>query len=229
MQIQYRGDGRASASGRHERRRNTTNQNSWSGEDMIGFLGFLALVIAVVFWLISLYNNLVDLRNRFKNAFSQIDVQLKRRYDLIPNLVETAKAYMAHERETLEAVIAARNSAVQASQRAAADPADGGALRDLAAAESTLAGGLGKLFALSESYPDLKANQNMMQLSEELTSTENKVSFARQAFNDAVTGYNTAIQKFPDSIIAGSFGFLHAELLKATESEAERSAVQVKF
>ncbi|MBK7237877.1 MAG: LemA family protein [Sterolibacteriaceae bacterium] len=196
---------------------------------MLEFLGFLVVIVAIVFWLISLYNNLVDLRNRFKNAFSQIDVQLKRRYDLIPNLVETAKAYMAHERETLEAVIAARNSALSASQKAAADPANAGAMRDLAAAESTLAGGLGKLFALSEAYPDLKANQTMMQLSEELTSTENKVSFARQAFNDAVTFYNTAIEKFPGNMIASSFGFLRAELLKATESEDERRAVKVSF
>lgn len=196
---------------------------------MLEFLGFLVVIVAIVFWLISLYNNLVDLRNRFKNAFSQIDVQLKRRYDLIPNLVETAKAYMAHERETLEAVIAARNSALSASQKAAADPANAGAMRDLAAAESTLAGGLGKLFALSEAYPDLKANQTMMQLSEELTSTENKVSFARQAFNDAVTFYNTAIEKFPGNMIASTFGFLRAELLKATESEDERKAVKVSF
>ncbi|MGB7990991.1 MAG: LemA family protein [Candidatus Methylophosphatis roskildensis] len=196
---------------------------------MLEFLGFLVVIVAIVFWLISLYNNLVDLRNRFKNAFSQIDVQLKRRYDLIPNLVETAKAYMAHERETLEAVIAARNSALSASQKAAADPANAGAMRDLAAAESTLAGGLGKLFALSEAYPDLKANQTMMQLSEELTSTENKVSFARQAFNDAVTFYNTAIEKFPGNMIASTFGFLRAELLKATESEDERKAVNVSF
>lgn len=195
---------------------------------MVGFLAFLAGIVAIIFWLISLYNNLVDLRNRFKNAFSQIDVQLKRRYDLVPNLVETAKAYMAHEREMLEAVIAARNRALWASEKAAADPANGGALRDLAAAESTLDGGLGKLFALFEGYPDLKANHNMMQLSEELTSTENKVSFARQAFNDAVTGYNTAIEKFPGSLIAGASGFLRAELLKATESEAEGEAVQVK-
>lgn len=196
---------------------------------MVGFLLFLAAIVAFIIWLIALYNGLIDLRNRFKNAFSQIDVQLKRRYDLIPNLVETAKAYMAHERETLEAVIAARNKALSASDKAAANPADAGALRDLMAAESTLAGGLGKLFALSESYPDLKANQNMMQLSEELTSTENKVAFARQAFNDAVTGYNTEIEKFPGNMIAGTFGFVRAELLKATESEAERKAVTVKF
>ncbi len=196
---------------------------------MVGFLLILAAIVAFIFWLISLYNGLVDLRNRFKNAFSQIDVQLKRRYDLIPNLVETAKAYMAHERDTLEAVIAARNKALSAADKAAANPADAGAMRDLMSAESTLAGGLGKLFALSESYPELKANQNMMQLSEELTSTENKVAFARQAFNDAVTGYNTEIEKFPGNIIAGTFGFVRAQLLTATESEAERKAVAVKF
>ncbi|HMZ84089.1 MAG TPA: LemA family protein [Rhodocyclaceae bacterium] len=196
---------------------------------MVGFLLFLAAIVAAIIWLISLYNKLIDLRNRFKNAFSQIDVQLKRRYDLIPNLVETVKGYMAHERDTLEAVIAARNKALTASDKAAANPADAGAMRDLMAAESTLAGGLGKLFALSESYPDLKANQNMMQLSEELTSTENKVAFARQAFNDAVTSYNTEIEKFPGNMIANTFGFVRAELLKATESEAERKAVQVKF
>lgn len=196
---------------------------------MVGFLLFLAAIAAFIIWLISLYNGLIDLRNRFKNAYSQIDVQLKRRYDLIPNLVETARAYMAHERETLEAVIAARNRALTASDKAAANPADAGALRDLMAAESTLAGGLGKLFALSESYPELKANQNMMQLSEELTSTENKVAFARQAFNDAVTGYNTEIEKFPGNMIANTFGFVRAELLKSTESADERKAVQVKF
>ena len=196
---------------------------------MVGFLLFLAAIVAAIIWLISLYNKLIDLRNRFKNAFSQIDVQLKRRYDLIPNLVETVKGYMAHERDTLEAVIAARNKALTASDKAAANPADAGAMRDLMAAESTLAGGLGKLFALSESYPDLKANQNMMQLSEELTSTENKVACARQAFNDAVTSYNTEIEKFPGNMIANTFGFVRAELLKATESEAERKAVQVKF
>lgn len=196
---------------------------------MVGFLAFLAVIVAVVVWLISLYNRLIDLRNRFKNAFSQIDVQLKRRYDLIPNLVETVKAYMAHERATLEAVIAARNRALWASEKAAADPADAAAMRELTAAETTLAGGLGKLFALSESYPDLKANQNMMQLSEELTSTENKVAFARQAFNDAVTGYNTALEKFPGNLIANTFGFVRAELLKSTESDVERKAVAVKF
>ena len=196
---------------------------------MVGFLLFLAAIVAAIIWLISLYNKLIDLRNRFKNAFSQIDVQLKRRYDLIPNLVETVKGYMAHERDTLEAVIAARNKALTASDKAAANPADAGAMRDLMAAESTLAGGLGKLVALSESDPDLKANQNMMQLSEDLTSTENKVAFARQAFNDAVTSYNTEIEKFPGNMIANTFGFVRAELLKATESEAERKAVQVKF
>lgn len=195
---------------------------------MVGFLLFLAAIVAAIIWLISLYNKLIDLRNRFKNAFSQIDVQLKRRYDLIPNLVETVKGYMAHERDTLEAVIAARNKALTASDKAAANPADAGAMRDLMAAESTLAGGLGKLFALSESYPDLKANQNMMQLSEELTSTENKVAFSRQAYNDSVMGYNNKREMFPGNLVAGSFGFQPAALLEI-EDPAKREVPQVKF
>ena len=157
------------------------------------------------------------LRNRYKNAFSQIDVQLKRRYDLIPNLVETVKGYMRHERETLEAVINARNSAVTASQRAAASPGDSAAMNGLNLAETQLSGTLGRLFALAEAYPDLKANQNMLALQEELTSTENKVAFARQAFNDAVTSYNTGIEKFPSSLIAGMTGFAPAQLFE-TES-----------
>ena len=195
---------------------------------MVGFLLFLAAIVAAIIWLISLYNKLIDLRNRFKNAFSQIDVQLKRRYDLIPNLVETVKGYMAHERDTLEAVIAARNKALTASDKAAANPADAGAMRDLMAAESTLAGGLGKLFALSESYPDLKANQNMMQLTEEMTSTENKISFARQAYNDSVMTYNTRRESFPTNILAGMFNFAEAALFQI-ENAAERAAPQVKF
>jgi len=166
---------------------------------------FVGIIIAIVVWLVSIYNRLVALRNRFKNAFAQIDVQLKRRYDLIPNLVETAKGYIKHERETLEAVIAARNGAQTANRR------------------------LGRLFALSESYPDLKANQTMMQLSEELTSTENKISFARQAYNDAVMGYNTAIESFPDNFVAGFGGFREATLLAATESPEERKPVKVSF
>lgn len=190
---------------------------------------FLAVVIGFVFWAISIYNGLVALRNRFKNAFAQIDVQLKRRYDLIPNLVEVAKGYMAHERGTLEAVIAARNGAASAAQKAAADPADAEAIQGLATAEAGLSGALGKLFALAEAYPDLKANQNMMAVQEELTSTENKIAFARQAYNDSVMGYNTRRESFPDVVFAGFLQFKPAELLQATESAEERQAVKVKF
>jgi LemA protein len=194
-----------------------------------GLIIFLVILAAPFIWAVSIYNGLVALRNRFKNAFAQIDVQLKRRYDLIPNLVETAKGYMAHERQTLEAVISARNTAVGANQRAAANPADGAAIQGLAVAEAGLAGALGRLFALSEAYPDLKANQNMMQLSEELTSTENKVAFARQAFNDEVMIYNTKVESFPGNILAGMFQFKAAELLQATESAEERKAPKVSF
>jgi LemA protein len=194
-----------------------------------GLIILLVILAAPVFWAVSIYNGLVALRNRFKNAFAQIDVQLKRRYDLIPNLVETAKGYIAHERQTLEAVIAARNTAVGANQRAAANPADGAAIQGLAAAEAGLSGALGRLFALAEAYPDLKANQNMMQLSEELTSTENKIAFARQAFNDTVMSYNTRIESFPDNLVAGMFQFKAAELLQATESAEERKAPKVSF
>ncbi len=190
---------------------------------------FLAVLVAGVFWAISIYNGLVALRNRFKNAFAQIDVQLKRRYDLIPNLVEVAKGYMAHERGTLEAVIAARNGASTAAQKAASNPADGEAIQGLMAAEAGLSGALGKLFALAEAYPDLKANQNMLAVQEELTSTENKIGFARQGYNDAVTEYNTKRESFPDTIFAGFFQFKAAELLQATESAEERQAVKVKF
>ena len=190
---------------------------------------FLAVVIGIVFWAISIFNGLVALRNRFKNAFAQIDVQLKRRYDLIPNLVEVAKGYMAHERGTLEAVIAARNGAASAAQKAAADPADAQAIQGLATAEAGLSGALGKLFALAEAYPDLKANQNMMAVQEELASTENKIAFARQAYNDSVMEYNTRRESFPDVIFAGFFQFKPAELLQATESAEERRAVKVKF
>jgi LemA protein len=186
------------------------------------------VVVAFVFFAIGVYNTLVTLRNRYKNAFSQIDVQLKRRYDLIPNLVETAKGYMRHERETLEAVINARNSAVTASQRAAISPGDSAAMGGLNLAETQLSGALGRLFALAEAYPDLKANQNMLALQEELTSTENKVAFARQAFNDAVTSYNTGIEKFPNSLIAGMTGFAPAQLFE-TESPKEREAPRVSF
>lgn len=194
-----------------------------------GLIIILVILAAPFVWAVSIYNALVAFRNRFKNAFAQIDVQLKRRYDLIPNLVETAKGYMAHERQTLEGVTAARNTAVSANQRAAANPADGAAIQGLAAAEAGLSGALGRLFALSEAYPDLKANQNMMQLSEELTSTENKIAFARQAFNDAVMSYNTRIESFPDNIVAGMFQFKAAELLQATESVEERKAPKVSF
>jgi LemA protein len=190
---------------------------------------FLAVVIGIGMWAISIYNGLVALRNRFKNAFAQIDVQLKRRYDLIPNLVEVAKGYMAHEKGTLEAVIAARNGASTAAQKAAANPADGDAVKGLMAAEASLSGAMGKLFALAEAYPDLKANQNMMAVQEELSSTENKIAFARQAYNDSVMGYNTARESFPDVIFAGFFQFKAAELLQATESAEERQAVKVKF
>jgi len=190
---------------------------------------FLGVIAAVAVWAIAIYNGLVALRNRFKNAFAQIDVQLKRRYDLIPNLVEVAKGYMAHERGTLEAVINARNSAMGAAQKAAGNPADGAAIQALAGAESGLAGALGRLVALAEAYPDLKANENMLAVQEELTSTENKVSFARQAYNDAVMSYNTRRESFPDNIFAGFFQFKPAELLQATESDEERTAPQVSF
>jgi LemA protein len=192
----------------------------------------LALVavaaLAAVFFCIGIYNTLVRLRNEYKNAFAQIDVQLKRRYDLIPNLVETAKGYLSHEKNTLEAVISARNSAVSASQKVAANPTDAGAMKGLVAAETGLTGALGRLFALAESYPDLKANQNMMQLSEELAATENKVSFARQSYNDAVMRYNTGREVFPNSIVAGMFNFGPAELFNI-ENAAEREAPKVSF
>jgi LemA protein len=188
----------------------------------------LGLIVVVGLVAIVLYNGLVRLRNQIENAWAQIDVQLKRRYDLIPNLVETARAYMTHERETLEAVIRARNAASQAEQRAAADPGDASAMASLAGAETALTGVLSRFFALMEAYPDLKANQNMMQLSEELTATENRVSFARQAYNDAVMRYNTARESFPANLIAGPFEFEEAPLL-LIESEAEREAPRVSF
>ena len=196
---------------------------------MIAFLVFLGIIIVLIIFVVGLYNNLVTLRNRYKNAFSQIDVQLKRRYDLIPNLVETAKGYMKHEREALEAVIKARNSAMSASEKAARNPGEPSAMKSLSSAEGTLSGALGRIFALSESYPDLKANQNMLALQEELTSTENRIAFARQAFNDAVTAYNTGREKFPDNIIANMFNFTPAELLESTESAEERKAPKVAF
>lgn len=192
-------------------------------------LGILAAIVVVLaLWVMGIYNSLVTLRNRFKNAFAQIDVQLKRRYDLIPNLVEIAKGYLKHERETLEAVIKARNIAASAAQAAAANPADANAMRGLGNAEAGLAGALSRLMVVSEAYPELKANQNMMQLTEELTSTENKISFARQAYNDSVMTYNTTRETFPNVIFAGMFGFLPAELFKI-DDPSERNAPQVKF
>jgi LemA protein len=189
----------------------------------------LAVVVALVIWAVVIYNDLVALRNGFKNAFAQIDVQLKRRYDLIPNLVETAKGYIKHERETLEAVTRARNTAAAAAQAAGAKPGDPAAMQALSQAESGLTGVLGRLFALAEAYPDLKANQNMLALQEELSSTENKVSFARQAYTDAVMTYNTKRESVPDNFFAGMFGFDPAELLQATESAEERKAPKVSF
>lgn len=195
---------------------------------LIVLLVLAGIAVLFAFWVIGAYNGLVTLRNRFKNAFAQIDVQLKRRYDLIPNLVETAKGYMKHERETLEAVIAARNTAYAASKAAAANPADATAVKGLLGAESGLSGALSRLMVVSEQYPDLKANQNMMQLTEELTSTENKISFARQAYNDSVMQYNTARERFPTNTIAGMFNFGEAQLFQV-ENAAEREAPKVKF
>lgn len=195
----------------------------------IGILiGFVVLVALVGLFVIGQYNGLVTLRNRFKNAYAQIDVQLKRRYDLIPNLVETAKAYLKHESGTLEAVTAARNAAMGAGQQAAANPGDPSAMKALGSAEAGLTGALGRLMVVAEAYPDLKANQNMMQLTEELTSTENKVSFARQAYNDSVMSYNTKREVFPTNIIAGMFNFAPAELFQI-ENPTEREAPKVQF
>ena len=199
----------------------------------MGFILISLVVLAVVagffmLFVVGQYNQLVTLRNRFKNAFSQIDVQLKRRYDLIPNLVETAKGYLQHESKTLEAVTQARNIAQTATGRAAANPGDPQAMRELAGAEAGLTGALGRLMAVAEAYPDLKANQNMLQLTEELTSTENKVSFARQAYNDSVMAYNTKREIFPTNIIAGIFNFAAAELFQV-ENPAEREAPKVSF
>ena len=189
----------------------------------------LAVLVGIVVSAIMIYNGLVTTRNRFKNAFAQIDVQLKRRYDLIPNLIETAKGYIKHERETLEAVTKARGAAVSAAQAAAAKPGDPAAMQGLAQAEGVLGGALGRLLAVFEAYPDLKANQNVLQVQEELASTENKVAFARQAFNDSVMEYNTKRESFPDIIFAGMLGFTAAELLQATESAEERKAPKVQF
>jgi LemA protein len=190
----------------------------------------LVILAVLVFWGVGIYNKLVTLKNRFKNAFSQIEVQLKRRYDLIPNLVDTAKGYMAHERDTLEAVISARNRAADGLAAAAQDPGNADAIKQLASAEGALGGALGRMSVVMEAYPDLKANENMMQLSEELTSTENRVSFARQAYNDQVTDYNTYKQTFPPVMFAGMFGHVgDATLLEFEDSEAMQEAPKVSF
>ncbi len=186
------------------------------------------LVLVLLLFVVGAYNRLIGLRNRFKNAYAQIDVQLKRRYDLIPNLVETAKGYLKHERETLERVIAARNVAYAANQRAAANPGEAGAMRELAGAEAGLSGMLSRLFAVAEAYPDLKANQNMTALMEELTSTENKVAFSRQAYNDSVMTYNTARETFPTNLVASLFNFLAAESF-VIDQPAQREAPKVSF
>ena len=195
---------------------------------MTSFLIFLAIIVAVILYAVGIYNALVNLRNRVKNAFAQIDVQLTRRYDLIPNLVEAVKGYMKHERETLEAVINARNAASSSLDAAKADPSNGDLIQKLGAAEGLLGGALGRLFALSEAYPDLKANQNMMQLQEELTSTENKVAFSRQAFNDAVLSYNNKAENFHNNVIAGMFRFELASFLEI-QSEEKREVPEVAF
>ena len=196
-------------------------------EMLIGCAGLVVLGL-IALWVASLYNGLVRARNTYKNAFAQIDVQLKRRHDLIPNLVETAKGYMKHERETLEAVIAARSRAVSAQSTAAANPGEPGAMAQLAGAERGSTQTLGRLFALAEAYPDLRANQNMMQLSEELTSTENRVAFARQHYNDAVMAYNNKRETFPSNLVAGWFGFRPAALFEIDEPE-QRDAPRVQF
>ena len=188
----------------------------------------LGIIVLLAFFAISIYNGLVTARNGYKNAFAQIDVQLTRRHDLIPNIVETVKGYLAHERQTLEAVINARNSAVSGLKAAAANPGDPAAVQQLAGAENALSGALGRLFALAEAYPDLKANKNMMQLTEELTTTENKVAFARQAFNDSVMGYNNRREVFPSSVVANMFAFQAAQLLEI-ESAAKREVPKVSF
>jgi LemA protein len=194
----------------------------------LALLVFLGLVLVAALLAIGIYNRLVGLRNRFKNAYAQIDVQLKRRHDLIPNLVETAKGYLQHERGTLEAVTTARNHAANARQSAALNPGDPTAMKNLIGAETALMGSLGRLFALAEAYPDLKANQTMAQLMEELTSTENKVAFARQAYNDAVMAYNIGRETFPNSLVAGAFSFLPAELFVVEEAR-QKEAPKVSF
>jgi LemA protein len=195
---------------------------------MSGTTIFLIILAGLVLYGVTLYNRMVGLRNAVKNAFAQIDVQLTRRHDLIPGLIESVKGYMKHERETLEAVIQARNQAIGGLKTAAADPANGAAMAQLSGAEQALSGALGRLFALAEAYPDLKANQNMLEFQEQLTSTENKVAFSRQAFNDAVMSYNNGIQMFPGSLIAGWFKFQPATSLEI-ESEQKREVPEVKF
>lgn len=194
----------------------------------VGVLIILGLVVIFGLWAVAVYNGLIGLRNRYKNAFAQIDVQLKRRYDLIPNLVETAKAYMTHEKSTLEEVVQARAAAVNATGQAAANPGDPNAMKALAGAEGQLNGALSRLMVVVESYPDLKANQNLLAVQEELTSTENKVAFARQAYNDSVTAYNTGREVFPANVVAGMFGFRDAALLEV-ETPQERQAPKVSF
>jgi len=198
---------------------------------MVTLLILLAILAALAFWAMGIYNGLVTARNAFRNAFAQIDVQLQRRFDLIPNLVETAKGYIKHERETLEAVIAARSAAMSGLAAAKASPGDPAAMAELASSQGMLNGALGRLMAVAEAYPDLKANQNMMQLSEELTSTENKVAFARQAFNDSVMGYNNRREVFPSSVVAGMFQFAPAALLEipAADQAQMRAAPKVQF
>ena len=195
---------------------------------MINLLVFLGIIAVIVLACIVIYNNLITLRNRYKNAYSQIDVQLKRRYDLIPNLVETAKGYIKHERGTLEAVIKARNQASAANQKAAGNPGDPGVMQGLIGAETALTGALGRFFALAENYPNLKANETMAKLMEELSSTENKIAFARQAYNDNVMAYNIGREKFPNVMIAGFFSFKEAVLFETSAPE-ERQAVKVTF
>jgi LemA protein len=195
---------------------------------VITLLAVGGVVLLLIFWLVAVYNGLVISRNQYRNAFAQIDVQLKRRYDLIPNLVEAVKGYMAHERETLEAVITARNSAFAASQKAASDPTNPEAITELNRAEGQLAPALSRLLALAEAYPDLKANQNMLALQEELTSTENKIGFARQAYNDAVMQFNNQRSVFPAVMVAGMFGFPEAKMFEV-ESPAQREAPRVSF
>ena len=194
---------------------------------LIALLVIVVIAIVLIAWIVGLYNGLVVLKNRFKNAFAQIDVQLRRRYDLIPNLVETAKGYLKHERETLTAVIEARNQAAGAAKALAAAPGDPSAVKAFFAAESGLAGVLSRLLVVVERYPDLKADKQMARVMEELTSTENRIAFARQAYNDSVTEYNTKRELFPSSIVAGIFNFAPAALLESTDSAAQREAPQV--